>query len=165
MRRPERRVNRVASRLSVAVSICLATLMVFAGGAGASSALFKNIPPSDVNTDQVEQGSRIVTSLYARWQVGAFEPLSDQFTAEMQKGLTPQLQEQAFHQIRNMFGDFQDLTFVEAMTARFFFPRGIIYRYKGTYSRTSEQPEIRVVFDATGKVSGLWIKPWKDELQ
>jgi hypothetical protein len=40
-----------------------------------------------------------------------------------------------------------------------------VYRFKGTYSRTSEQPEIRVVFDSQGKISGLWLKPWRDEIQ
>jgi hypothetical protein len=57
------------------------------------------------------------------------------------------------------------MTFVEALTARFFIPRGTVYRFRGTYSRTTAQPEIRVVYDPAGKVSGLWIKPWKDEIQ
>ncbi len=69
----------------------------------------------------------------------------DEFTLEMQKGLSPELQKQSFEQIRSMFGDYQEMTFVEALTARFFIPRGTVYRFKGTYSRTSEQPEIRVV--------------------
>ena len=104
-------------------------------------------------------------SLYDKWQNGTFEPVGDEFTTEMQKGLSPELQKQSFEQIRAIFGDYQGMTFVEALTARFLFPRGTVYRFKGTYSRASAQPEIRVVFDSAGKVSGLWLKPWKDEIQ
>ena len=104
-------------------------------------------------------------ALNDKWQKGIFKPVGDEFTPEMQKGLSPSLQKQSFEQIKAMFGDFQGMTFVEALTARFLFPKGTIYRFKGSYSETSEQPEIRVVFDSQGKISGLLLKPWMDELQ
>jgi hypothetical protein len=165
MTESDRAPNSSAWRRLIAVWASLAALLTLTAAAEASSFLFKDIPQSRVNSAEVEQGRQIVTSLYAKWQVGTFEPVSEEFSAEMQKGLTPQLQQQAFQQIRGMFGDYQGLTFVEAMAPRFFFPRGTVYRFKGKYSKTSDQPEIRVVFDSGGKVSGLWIKPWNDELQ
>jgi len=43
-------------------------------------------------------------SLYAKWQNGTFEPVGDEITPEMQKGVSPELQEQSFEQIRSIFG-------------------------------------------------------------
>jgi Protein of unknown function (DUF3887) len=106
-----------------------------------------------------------VDSLYAKWENGTFEPVGEEFTPQMQEGLSPKLQKQSFDQIRSMFGDYRGMTFVEALTARFLLPKGTVYRFKGTYSRASEQPEIRVVFDSKGKISGFWLKPWTEEMQ
>jgi hypothetical protein len=160
-----RQKNLSALRLLAVLWILVSSLVALERDVEASSFLFKKIPDPDINSAQVEQARGIVDSLYAAWQAGKFEPVSDEFTSEMQKGLTPQLQEQSFKQIKNMFGDYRGLDFVEALTARFLFPRGTVYRFKGSYSQTSSQPEIRVVIDSAGKVSGLWIKPWNDELQ
>jgi len=150
--------------LSIAVLVVI-FLLASVEIAGVSSFWFSKIPQSEVNAGYVEQARQMMDSLYAKWQNGTFEPIGDEFTSEMQKGLSPELQKQSFEQIRSMFGDYQGMTFVEALTARFLIPRGTVYRFKGTYSRTSEQPEIRVVFDLDGKISGLWLKPWREEMQ
>jgi len=152
---------RFRGALWVSIAILLASGQI----ATASSLLFTQVPQSEINAGHVEKARQIMDSLYAKWQNGEFEPVGDEFTPEMQKGLSPQLQKQSFEQIRSIFGDYQGMTFVEALTARFFIPRGTVYRFKWTYSRTSEQPEIRVVFDSAGKISGLWLKPWRDEMQ
>jgi len=145
--------------------ILIAISLTFGEIAAASSWLFSKIPQSEVSAGYVEKSSQVMDSLYAKWQNGTFEPLGDEFTPEMQKALTPELQKQSFEQIRSIFGDYRGMTFVEALTARCLLPRGTVYRFKGTYSRTAEQPEIRVVFDSQGKISGLWLKPWGDEMQ
>ena len=147
------------------LSVAIAIYLCFAEIVCASSWLFTKIPESNVDSGYVERSTQLVGSLYDKWQNGTFEPVGDEFTTEMQKGLSPELQKQSFEQIRAIFGDYQGMTFVEVLTARFLFPRGTVYRFKGSYSRASAQPEIRVVFDSAGKVSGLWIKHWKDEIQ
>ena len=153
------------SRSYLTLSVAIAIYLGFGEIAGASSWLFSKIPQSDVDSGYVEKSTQLVGSLYDKWRNGTFEPVGDEFTPEMQKGLSPELQKQSFEQIRAIFGEYQGMTFVEALTARFLIPRGTVYRFKGSYSRTSAQPEIRVVFDPAGKVSGLWLKPWKDEIQ
>jgi hypothetical protein len=152
-------------RFFLSMSILIVISLPFGEIAGASSWLFSKIPQSEVNAGYVGKSNQLMDGLYAKWQNGTFEPLGDEFTPEMQKALTPELQKQSFEQIRSMFGDYHGMTFVEALTARFLLPRGTVYRYKGTYSRTSEQPEIRVVFDSDGKISGLWLKPWREDMQ
>jgi hypothetical protein len=155
-----RKIGAYAAALVLAV-FCVTN--VFADSA--SSLLFSRLPESDIEPAYVEKAQIVVGSLYEKWQNGDFEPVGDEFTSEMKKGLSPELQRQSFEQIKSMFGDFRGMTFVEALAARFLLPRGTVYRFKGSYSGTSEQPEIRVVFDSDGKISGLWIKPWKDEIQ
>jgi hypothetical protein len=152
-------------RLHTTVLVLTILLIASVRAEAGSSLLFTRVPQSEANAEHVEKARQVMHSLYAKWQDGTFESVGDEFTPEMQKGLSPQLQKQSFEQIRSMLGDYQGITFVEALTARFLLPRGTIYRFKGTYSRTSEQPEIRVVFDSHGKISGLWLKPWHDELQ
>jgi hypothetical protein len=148
-----------------AVWLSIAIFLASGSLANATSVLFTKVPDSSVNPEHVEKANRIMGSLYTKWQDGTFEHVGEEFTAEMQKGLSPELQKQSFEQIRAMFGDYRGMTFVEALTARFLLPKGTVYRFKGMYSRTSENPEIRVVFDSDGKISGLWLKPWNDEMQ
>jgi hypothetical protein len=152
-------------RFYVAMCFVITISLAFEGTARASSWLFTKIPQSEVNAGYVEKSIQVMDSLYAKWQNGTFETVGDEFTPEMQKGLTPELQKQSFEQISSTFGEFRGMTFVEALTARFLIPRGNVYRFRATYSQSSEQPEIRVVFDSNGKISGLWLKPWRDELQ
>jgi hypothetical protein len=162
---PERRkgMRKIGAYAAALVLAVFSLTNVLADSA--SSLLFSRLPESDVNPDYVARAQVTVGSLYEKWQNGDFEPVGDEFTSEMKKGLSPELQRQSFEQIKSMFGDFRGMTFVEALTARFLLPRGTVYRFKGSYSGASEQPEIRVVFDSDGKISGLWIKLWKDEIQ
>jgi hypothetical protein len=152
-------------RSYLAVCVAIALSLAFGEVGGTSSWLFSKIPQSEVDSGYVEKSTQLMDSLYQKWRNGTFEAVGDEFTPEMQKGLSPELQKQSFEQIRTIFGEYQGMTFVEALTARFLIPRGTVYRFKGSYSGTSAQPEIRVVFDSAGKVSGLWLKPWKDEIQ
>ncbi len=151
-------------KISEAILCSIAVILFFTEFSQASSLLFAKVPEGKINPEYVEKSRQIIDALHAKWQQGKFEPLPDEFTPEMQKGLTPQLQHQSFEHIRSIFGDYQGMKLVEVLKPRFLFPRGTIYRFKGTYSK-SQQPEIRLVFDSTGKVSGMWLKFWRDDLQ
>jgi hypothetical protein len=113
---------------------------------------------------EAEKAVEIVNGLYAKWGQDIFDPVSDEFDSKMQQGLTPDLQRRAFYDVKRMFGDYSGMTFYEALTQRFF--GGTVYRFKGSFSQgAGNQPEIRVVFDKQGKISGLWIKPWAEEMR
>jgi hypothetical protein len=95
-------------------------------------------------------------------KAGKFAPLGDEVTAEMRETLTPERQQQAYESITAQVGEFQSLDYVEAQRLPDD-PGTMIYRFRGTF--TKDRPEVRVVHDAAGKVSGFWIKPWSDELR
>lgn len=80
------------------------------------------------------------------------------------QGLTKDVQTSSYTSIREMFGDYESMTFKEAwtLTADEVFT---IYRFEGTFTDIQDHPEIRLVFNKDSKLSGFWIKPWEDDLQ
>lgn len=130
-----------------------------------SQLVFTKLTESQIKPEYINKAESVMTNLYKSWKEGIFEPASDDFTTEMQQGLSPQLQRRSYEQSLAMFGDFEGMNFVEALTARFLVPPGTIYRFKGKFSKATQQPEIRLVFDGQGKISGMWLKYWQDELQ
>jgi hypothetical protein len=127
--------------------------------------LAKRIPASEINRSQADEAMRAWDALLTRWQKGAFEPAPNDFTAKMREALTPQNQKKFYEQMRRTYGDYRELVLVEAVMPRFYFPRMTVYRFKGTFSNTSHRPEIDIVFDRTGKVSGLMFREkWKNKI-
>lgn len=126
---------------------------------------FAVIEPNQVDADQVAKGAKLIEALYSRWQSGVFDKVGDEFSAEMQNGLSPELQKQAYQQSVSQFGAFQKITFVTALSGGSLMPGGVIYRYRAKYSKAEDEPEIRLVFNHLGKIAGMWLKPWNAELK
>ena len=49
---------------------------------------FKPIPDAKVDQAQKKKSQRVVTTLFAKWRKGKFEPLPGDFTAAMKKAMT-----------------------------------------------------------------------------
>jgi hypothetical protein len=156
------------ARAVILISGCALALC----GAGIVSATFdfealltKKLPASRIDSTQLEQARRVWDDLLTRWRVGTFERLPDRFTDKVRDRLTPQLQMMLFEQIQREYGDFQGMAFVEAIAARFYFPRMVAYRFKGAFAKTSHRPEIGIWFDHNGKVSALIFRDeWKNKI-
>ncbi len=71
-------------------------------------------------------------------------------------------QRKADKSIEGKYGNFQSMTFYEAVRSNP--PQFIAYRFKGVFSKSSEPLEVRVVYDTSGKLGGFWIKPWSDSI-
>ena len=117
--------------------------------------LLEHITAVEVDSVQMERAEFAWNFLYDKWKSGVFETISDNFNEDMRKALSPRSQEELFKQLDNSYGRCQGIKFVEAITARFGFPRIRAYRFKGAFSRTTQEPEIDIFFDSKGKVSGL----------
>ena len=89
----------------------------------------------------------------------------DEAIPPVAKGLTREVQLSSYESVRAQFGDYESMNFMEAWTMNS--EQGVytIYRFKGDFTDTKEQPEIRVVFDGESKLAGFWIRPWEDDLQ
>jgi hypothetical protein len=114
----------------------------------------KRIPASEMRLAQDDRIQRVLV-LFKKLQAGTFESLSDEFTETMRREMTPQFQEALYRRITGAFGDFQGISFEEMATTRFGYPHYRIYRFKASFSRTLQPIEIRIFFDANGKISGL----------
>lgn len=102
---------------------------------------------------------RIARDLIVSWSSGRFEPLGNQANAVMKSLLTPKRQKETYQAIKGLFGSYESLTFIEAWGPVKGLP-SVVYRFKARFSNSGERPEIRVVIDRDGKLSGFWIKPW-----
>lgn len=148
-----------------AISLALGLALLIASGPICHAESASNpIPDSEVSGEAKAKAKKIATQVLTDWNKGIFSPLPTTFTAKMRQALTPSAQENAYNQIKPVFGEFQSMSFVEAVQAPGF-PGLIVYRFKASFSRTKDRPEIRVVLNRSGKVSGLWLKPWRNKLQ
>jgi hypothetical protein len=138
-------------------------ILIMVASAWAQSS-FKPIPASQLNKAERDKAARIADTEFKNWRSGKFEPLTDAFTDQMRAALTAELQRSAYQQTKALFGDYQSLVFAEAVASPDM-PGTTVYRFRGTFDKTQDKPEIRVVTDSAGKVSGFWIKPWADQLQ
>lgn len=155
------------ARSSLSLFVSMVTVVVWMTGivmTAHADAPFKPIPPDQVNKDELEKARRIAETTLSNWRDGKFEPRGDEFTAAMKKASTPARQKAASQGIKDLFGDYQSLKYVEAVASKDM-PEFVLYRFRGTFSGTDERPEIRIVINQDGKVAGVWIKHWRHEVK
>jgi hypothetical protein len=128
-----------------------------------AGAAFFPIPDDKIDREEESKARRIAAQLLNKWNEGKFEPLSDDFALTFAQALPPEDQEKAHNQLRAIFGDFRSLAFVEALSS-LKLPLLTMYRYRGVFSATGANPEIRLVMDEEGKVAGFWVKHWQDDV-
>jgi hypothetical protein len=130
--------------------------------AAAKGSRYSRVPPDQVDPKRREAAETFASRYEQTRAQGSYAPLGDEATEEVRTGLTVHKQKAAQQQITEQFGEFESLEFVEAWRVNAS-PESTIYRFRATF--TKGRPEIRVVHDARGKVSGFWLKPWRDSLE
>ena len=118
-----------------------------------------------VQSDQHHRAAQLTTRILQGHEQGRFEVLSSEEATEgFRVGFTVEVQRQNHQAIRLMFGAFEGLDYIETryMDSQ---PHLLIHRFRGRYGAASRPPEVRVVLDRDGRLAGLWIKPWQDEMQ
>lgn len=138
-------------------------LIAWLGGAGAVS-MFLPVPPQEVDQAAQKKAMRAADRLLAGWRDGKFEPLPDDFTVEMATSFPPEDQQAAYNNLKALFGEFRSLAFAEAVMSPML-PGHIMYRFRGKFSATNADPEIRVLMNNAGKIAGFWVRHWMDEVR
>ena len=146
------------------IVLCMLTSICGVIGIADARSPFQKISAAKVDAADKAKAEKAATDTLTNWKEGKFEPRSDDYSEAMKEASTPARQKAAHQDIKAAFGDIKSLKYVEAVASKNL-PNLVVYRFKGTFTGTSERPEIRVVIDPEGKIAGLWIKPWKDELQ
>nr|WKN39767.1 hypothetical protein K4G66_13810 [Tunicatimonas sp. TK19036] len=70
---------------------------------------------------------------------------------------------QTYSAIKELFGDYQSLTFVEAYQTTNA-PAYQIFRFRGDFEKGTTQPEVRVVLNDSTQLAGFFITPWQEVL-
>lgn len=151
------RINRI-----FLVLVCLTVLFPAQVVLAATASKYKPVPEKEVNIQQRDRAKTIASDILTKWLNGKYEPFPDDFDEEVKKISTPEAQKVAADRIKELFGDYKGLEYAETVISPIL-PGVVFYRFKGTFSSAKEKPEVLVVFDGTGKITGFWVKPWEKD--
>lgn len=151
-----------AVKCGIAVHVCLTVVLAGHFGFASSTPKYKAVPETKVNVQQKDRARTIASDILKSWQEGKFQPFPDDFDDEVKKISTPEAQEKAADQIKKLFGEYKGIDYVETVISPIL-PGVVFYRFKGHFSQVEEDPEVLVVFDGTGKITGFWVKPWEKD--
>ena len=141
----------------------LIVLLITTSASCQSSSEFKKVDESKLKKEEIESVKELSEKILVAQKNGGYYNLTeDEAIKEMVEGLNEKVQKQSYEQIKNLFGDYQDLKFESLMESE----KGQklkIYRFKGFFESESNI-EIRTVLNDEGKLAGFFIKPWNDGL-
>ncbi|WP_297691068.1 hypothetical protein [uncultured Eudoraea sp.] len=124
---------------------------------------FVKVDKSKVDKEQFELVKNLTDKILTEQKDGGYYSLSDsEATVQMIEGLSESVQKESYGTIKNLFGDYEDLSFeflMESTDAN----KYKIYRFKGNFE-TSSDVEVRTVLNKEGKLAGFYIKPWNEKL-
>lgn len=144
--------------------ITAALVLAFTTGALAQVS-YQKLDEGQIVQTELRQAISLAEKLLLGQKSGEIYILSEEEAIpEVAKGLTEGVQASSYENISSMFGDYESMQFAEALTMKTD-QVYTLYRFKGTFSETSEKPEIRVVLNKEGKLAGFWIRPWEDDLE
>ena len=127
-------------------------------------AQFTPIKETRIDKESMEKATDLADKLLNGMKTGNIYLLSaDEATEAMVKGLSDEIQQSVYARIKDEFGDFLTMQFVEALK-----PDNdkslTVYRFRGSFENAADGPEIRVILNKDGKLSGFWILPWKPSI-
>ena len=115
-------------------------------------------------SEQHHLAAQLATQILQAHEQGRFETLGpEDATEKFRRAFTAEVQRHSHQNIRQLFGAFEGLDFVETRSIENQ-PHLLIHRFRGRYGAASQAPEVRVVLDRDGKLAGLWIKPWQEQM-
>lgn len=118
-----------------------------------------------VQSEQHLLAAQLATRILQSHEQGRFETLGpEEATEGFRSGFTAEVQRRSHQSIRQLFGAFEGLDYVETRSVDNQ-PHLLVHRFRGRYGAASRVPEVRVVLDREGRLAGLWIKPWQEQMQ
>ena len=115
-------------------------------------------------SEQHHLAAQLATQILQAHEQGRFEALGpEDATEKFRRAFTTEIQRHSHQNIRQLFGAFEGLDFVETHSIENQ-PHLLVHRFRGRYGAASQAPEVRVVLDRDGKLAGLWIKPWQEQM-
>ncbi len=159
----------VAGGRAIAVFIAAIALgEVAAGEAGRllpGTVIPQTVVSIPVESEQHFLAAQLATRILQGHEQGRFEVLGpEEATEGFRNGFTAEVQRRNHQAIRQRYGAFEGLDYVETLSLEAQ-PHLLVHRFRGRYGAASRAPEVRVVLDREGRLAGLWIKPWQEQMQ
>jgi hypothetical protein len=121
------------------------------------------IPAAELDAKKKASAEEMGTRILSEWAKDEYKELGSEANEEFKKAHNSvDGQRTSDKAIEKSLGSFKSMTFHEALRTKD--KKAEAYRFKAVFDKTSDPVEVRVVLDPQGKLSGLWVKPWKDKL-
>lgn len=126
----------------------------------AAQKIFQKLGDNEISQTELRVAISLSEKLMLGQKTGNIYILSeDEAIPQVAKGLTKDIQTSSYESVSAMFGAYESMQFSEAWKTESD-QIYTIYRFRGTFSASSDKPEIRIVFDTETKVAGFFILPW-----
>lgn len=117
-----------------------------------------------LDQDDLNQAQYLSEQILGKMAAGSFYPLSEEEAIpQLSQIFTEDFQKEAYTQISSQVGDYMSsINFVQAFDVRFGGFEGIVYRFRGKFSKS--EPEVRVTMTRDHKLAGIQVLPWNDQM-
>lgn len=128
------------------------------------SSNLERIPSKQINNKEKQFAEQMANMILNRCVSYDYSALSlEEVNEAMVKGFNATVFQQTCEFLKDKYGRFRSLEFVEAMQPAES-NEYTIYRFKGNFKEAIKPPEIRVTIDESGKLAGFNTAKWNDDL-
>ncbi len=124
---------------------------------------FEKIKKNKADKSKIEFALMTVDSFFMTLKARNYYNFSGLATMEFMNNMTPEFQKQSYNQIKQEFGDYKSMKH-SSLWVQKDNQELLIIRFKGKFVNSKEPVEIRVVLNSSDKISGLWVRPWEDDI-
>lgn len=130
---------------------------------GCNKVEFEPIPEAEVNASHRTSAETLGKQILTEWGKDEYKPLGNEANDEFKKAHNSvDGQRTSDKSIEKAFGSFQSMALSQSLRTKD--KKAEVYRFKAVFDKTTDPVEVRVVLDDQGKLSGFWIKGWKDSV-
>lgn len=121
------------------------------------------VAEAQVDAAKKANAEALGTKILSAWAKDEYPLLGEEAAEQFRKAHNAEdAQRAADKSIEKELGSFQAMTYHETLRTKD--AKMDVFRFKATFDKSKVASEVRVVIDSQGKLTGFWVKPWKDEL-
>ncbi|MBK7579935.1 MAG: hypothetical protein IPI67_06980 [Myxococcales bacterium] len=134
---------------------------LFSAGCGKRG--FDKLPEEQVDAARKHSAEEMGTKILSAWAKDEYPLLGEEAAPGFRRAHNEEdAQRVSDKALEKDLGNFKSMTYVETVRSKD--GKFEVYRFKGSFEKSEAPNEVRVVLDTQGKLTGFWIKPWKDQI-
>lgn len=148
----------MARRVGIILGLALACSSM-----GCGKPQLDKVAEAQVDATKKANAEAMGTKILSAWAKDEYPLLGDEAAEPFRKAHNAEdAQRAADKSIEKEIGSFLTMTYHETLRTKD--GKMDVFRFKATFDKSKVASEVRVVLDAQGKLTGFWVKPWKDQL-